>query len=181
MILLPPPPPVRDHEPTHLVKATGAIEIRPKDGGDLSLAARRLFSHLLAHAYPRLRDAWPKAREAADQARRQMRDASNLPEQQEQAARRAMLRVLSDVAEHQVSAVQIRRFAAEARQGTEDVNNTRLRDALQKLQTLLVEFNYLQSDGTVWESMTLLGPSRIARDGTLTYTFHPALLEKLIG
>jgi plasmid replication initiation protein len=79
-----------------------------------------------------------------------------------------------------VSAVQIRRFAAEARQGTEDVNNTRLRDALQKLQTLLVEFNYLQSDGTVWESMTLLGPSRIARDGTLTYTFHPALLEKLI-
>ncbi len=123
--------------PLTLVKATGAVEI--KADADLTLADRRLFNHLLAHAYENL----------------------------------------GKVESHSIELASIRRFAAEVRDGTADVNNTRLKASIETLQKVLCQFNYLRSDGTAgWESSQLLGPCRI-EGGTLTYTFHSWVSERL--
>ncbi|WP_165772029.1 replication initiation protein [Niveispirillum lacus] len=123
--------------PLTLVKATGAVEI--KADADLTLADRRLFNHLLAHAYENL----------------------------------------GKVESHSIELASIRRFAAEVREGTADVNNTRLKASIETLQKVLCQFNYLKSDGTAgWESAQLLGPCRI-EGGTLTYTFHSWVSERL--
>lgn len=123
--------------PLTLVKATGAVEI--KADADLTLADRRLFNHLLAHAYENL----------------------------------------GKVESHSIELASIRRFAAEVREGTADVNNTRLKASIETLQKVLCQFNYLKSDGTAgWESSQLLGPCRI-EGGTLTYTFHSWVSERL--
>ena len=53
-------------KPLHLIKATGAVEIKANE--DLPLSARRLFDHLLAHAYPRMKEIWDKAQKAGDLA-----------------------------------------------------------------------------------------------------------------
>ncbi|MFM2043997.1 MAG: hypothetical protein RLY86_2573 [Pseudomonadota bacterium] len=129
-------PPTRK-TPLTLVKATGAVEI--KADADLSLADRRLFNHLLAHAYENL----------------------------------------GRVESHTIDLASIRRFAAEVRDGVPDVNNTRLKASIETLQKVLCQFNYLRSDGTQgWESSQLLGPCRI-EEGTLTYTFHTWVAERL--
>ena len=123
--------------PLTLVKATGAVEI--KADADLTLADRRLFNHLLAHAYESL----------------------------------------GKVESHAIELASIRRFAAEVRDGTADVNNTRLKASIETLQKVLCQFNYLRSDGTPgWESAQLLGPCRI-EGGVLTYTFHSWVSERL--
>ncbi|MQP68111.1 RepB family plasmid replication initiator protein [Niveispirillum sp. SYP-B3756] len=123
--------------PLTLVKATGAVEI--KADADLTLADRRLFNHLLAHAYESL----------------------------------------GTVESHAIELASIRRFAAEVRDGTADVNNTRLKASIETLQKVLCQFNYLRSDGTAgWESAQLLGPCRI-EGGVLTYTFHSWVSERL--
>lgn len=123
--------------PLTLVKATGAVEI--KADADLTLADRRLFNHLLAHAYESL----------------------------------------GKVESHAIELASIRRFAAEVRDGTADVNNTRLKASIETLQKVLCQFNYLRSDGTAgWESAQLLGPCRI-EGGVLTYTFHSWVSERL--
>ncbi|MGQ3050059.1 replication initiation protein [Niveispirillum sp.] len=131
------PAPQARKTPLTLVKATGAVEI--KADADLSLADRRLFNHLLAHAYENL----------------------------------------GKVESHSIELASIRRFAAEVRDGTADVNNTRLKSSIETLQKVLCQFNYLRSDGTPgWESAQLLGPCRI-EGGTLTYTFHSWVSERL--
>lgn len=131
------PAPQAKKTPLTLVKATGAVEI--KADADLSLADRRLFNHLLAHAYESL----------------------------------------GKVESHAIELASIRRFAAEVRDGTADVNNTRLKASIETLQKVLCQFNYLRSDGTPgWESAQLLGPCRI-EGGTLTYTFHSWVSERL--
>lgn len=131
------PPAPRTKTPLTLVKATGAVEI--KADADLSLADRRLFNHLLAHAYE----------------------------------------TLGKVESHSIELASIRKFAAEVRDGVPDVNNTRLKASIETLQKVLCQFNYLRSDGTPgWESSQLLGPCRI-EGGTLTYTFHAWVSERL--
>jgi hypothetical protein len=131
------PSPQTKKPPLTLVKATGAVEI--KADADLTLADRRLFNHLLAHAYENL----------------------------------------GKVESHSIELASIRRFAAEVRDGTADVNNTRLKSSIETLQKVLCQFNYLRSDGTAgWESSQLLGPCRIEA-GTLTYTFHNWVSERL--
>ena len=164
-------------KPLHLIKATGAVEIKANE--DLPLSARRLFDHLLAHAYPRMKEVWDKAQRAGETARLQAQEAHESPIEQERTVRKAMRKALADGQEHAIPMVAIRRYAAEARDGYEDDNSYRLKAALSGLQRVLVQFDYLQSDGTKWESTQLLGPSRI-EDGVLHYSFQLPLMEKLI-
>lgn len=164
-------------KPLHLIKATGAVEIKANE--DLPLSARRLFDHLLAHAYPRMKEIWDKAQKAGDLARLQSREASESTAEQERAVSKAMRAILSEGQEHAIPLVSIRRYAAEARDGYEEDSNARLKAAVSGLQRVLVQFDYLQSDGTQWQSTQLLGPSRIA-NGVLHYSFQLPLMEKLI-
>ena len=126
--------------PTHLTKATGAVEIS-EPLGRLSLVDRRLYNFLLAFAYPNL----GKKRT------------------------------------HVVHLADIKRFAASARDGTEEADNRRLKVSVVRLQETAVQFNYLNSDGgRVWRSVQLLGESDLKEEtGKLTYTFPPGIEEKL--
>lgn len=128
--------------PAHLVKATGAVEISEPEGA-LTLADRKLFNFLLAHAYRGL---------------------------------------CKGDREHRVYLSEIRSFAAEIRDGTEEADNRRLKQSVKRLQRVLVEFNYLDSDrGRIWESSQLLGPCKtIERTGELVYTFPEQLAERLV-
>ena len=164
-------------KPLHLIKATGAVEIKANE--DLPLSARRLFDHLRAHAYPRMKEIWDKAQKAGDLARLQSKEASESSSEQERAVSKAMRAILSEGQEHAIPLVSIRRYAAEARDGYEEDSNARLKAAVSGLQRVLVQFDYLQSDGTQWQSTQLLGPSRIA-NGVLHYSFQLPLMEKLI-
>jgi len=83
---------------------------------------------------------------------------------------------------HSVQMSEIRRFAAEARDGVEDCGNRRIKESITRLQQTVVQFNYLDSmRGEVWQSSQLLGTAEIiTRTGELTYTFPHGLAEKLI-
>jgi hypothetical protein len=165
-------------KPLHLIKATGAVEIKASE--DLPLSARRLFDHLLAHAYPRMKEVWDKAQKAAATVHFHSLEASESPKEQERAVERAKRMVFAEGQEHSIPMVAIRRYAAEARDGYEEDSNSRLKAAVSALQRVLVQFDYLQSDGTQWQSTQLLGPSRITDDGILHYSFQLPLMEKLI-
>jgi hypothetical protein len=172
---------ISDRKLTHLVKATGLVEIHAK--ADLALSARRLFNHLLAAAYPRLRDGWAEAQQVAERARIEARRRSLSEQEVERAATTAARLALAPFEDHQVPLVQLRRFAAEARDGAEDENNMRLKDSIRALQEVLVEFNYLRSDGTEWMSAQLLGPCEYVNiDGQkiLSYRIQAPLIERLI-
>lgn len=127
---------------THVVKATGAVEIN-EPSGTLTLADRRLFNFLLAHSYRGLCNGEKK---------------------------------------HVMALTDVRQFAAEARGGQADVDNRRIKESIRKLQRVLVEFNYLDSErGVVWESSPLLSTCSIAdRTGNLTYQFPEAVAERLV-
>lgn len=75
----------------------------------------------------------------------------------------------------------IRAFSAEARSGTEDVDNRRIKDSIKRLQQTVVEFNSLDSDkGKTWESDPLLGGVKLVeRTGELTYSFTNRIAEHL--
>ena len=122
-------------------KSTGVIEIS-EPAGQLTLADRRLFNHLLAAAY----------------------------------------RELGKKPSHTVQMSEIRRFAAESRDGVEDAGNRRIKDSITRLQQTVVQFNYLDSmRGEVWQSSQLLGTAEIvSRTGELTYSFPHGLAEKLV-
>jgi hypothetical protein len=172
---------ISDRKLTHLVKATGLVEIHAK--ADLPLSARRLFNHLLAAAYPRLRDGWAEAQQTAERARIEAQRRSLSEQEVERAATTAARLALAPFEDHQVPLVQLRRFAAEARDGAEDENNMRLKDSIRALQEVLVEFNYLRSDGTEWMSAQLLGPCEYVNiDGqkVLSYRIQAPLIERLI-
>jgi hypothetical protein len=126
---------------TYLTKATGAIEISEPTGA-LTLADRRLFNYLLAHAYGDLGKA----------------------------------------SYHIIRFANIRGFAADARNGVEELGNRRLKESIIRLQRTIVQFNHLDSDrGAVWQSSQLLGTCKIVeRTGELNYSFPEGLAEKLI-
>jgi plasmid replication initiation protein len=77
---------------------------------------------------------------------------------------------------------EIRAFAAEARGGSEDADNRRLKESIERLQRSVVKFNFLdQSGGKVWQSSQLLGTCEMnERTGELCYTYPLGLAEKLI-
>lgn len=83
---------------------------------------------------------------------------------------------------HTVQMSEIRRFAAEARGGTPENDNRRMKDSVKRLQATVVEFNYLRSDGgRIWESSPLLSTCRIdERSGSLQYSFPSGLRERLV-
>lgn len=83
---------------------------------------------------------------------------------------------------HTVQMSEIRRFAAEARGGTPENDNRRMKDSVKRLQATVVEFNYLRSDGgRMWESSPLLSTCRIdERSGILQYSFPSGLRERLV-
>jgi plasmid replication initiation protein len=126
--------------PTHLTKATGAVEIS-EPLGQLSLVDRRLYNFLLAYAYPNLGKGRP----------------------------------------HVVHLADIKRFAASARDGTEAADNRRLKASIVRLQQIVIQFNYLKSDGSkIWRSVQLLGQSDLEEaTGELTYTFPPGIEGRL--
>ena len=111
--------------------------------GVLTLADRRLYNHLLAHAYRSLVDG---------------------------------------VRVHSLELLTIRKFAAESRGGVEEVNNRRLKESIERLQRVLVKFDYLSSDGDkIWQSSQLLGTCMLAETkGILTYEFPAGISERLI-
>lgn len=127
---------------SHLVKATGAIELS-EPAGSLTLTDRRLFNYLLASAYRSL---------------------------------------INGAHEHKVLLSAIRMFAAEVRDGTEETDNRRLKESIKRLQRVIVEFNYLDSDrGAVWQSSPLLGTcSIVQKTGELIFTFTPEVALRLI-
>lgn len=130
-------------QPTsHLVKATGAIELS-EPAGSLTLTDRRLFNYLLASAYRGLVDG---------------------------------------AHEHKVLLSAIRTFAADVRDGAEETDNRRLKESIKRLQRVIVEFNYLDSDrGAVWQSSPLLGTCSIAqKTGELIFTFTQEVALRLI-
>lgn len=126
----------------HLVKATGAIEISEPEG-TLTLSDRRLFNHLLAHAYKGL---------------------------------------ARGITKHLCRASAIRAFAAEARRGAEDRDNRRIKESISKLQRVLVQFNYLNSDQhRIWLSSPLLSTCELNETtGELEYEFTGKLAALLI-
>lgn len=128
--------------PMSLAKATGVVEVSEPEGL-LTLADRRLYNHLLAHAYRGLAEG---------------------------------------VREHSLGLSAIRKFAAESRAGIEDVNNRRLKESIERLQRVLVKFDYLGSDGDrIWQSSQLLGTCMLAESkGLLTYEFPAGVAERLI-
>jgi plasmid replication initiation protein len=82
---------------------------------------------------------------------------------------------------HTVKLSEIRRFAAEAREGVEDSGNRRLKSSITRLQQTVVQFNYLDNDrGQVWSSAQLLGTTEVYEaTGTVVYSFPRGLADRL--
>jgi plasmid replication initiation protein len=89
---------------------------------------------------------------------------------------------LGRVPYHVIRFANIRGFAADARNGVEELGNRRLKESIARLQRTIVQFNHLDSDkGAVWQSSQLLGTCKvIERTGELNYSFPEGLAEKLI-
>lgn len=90
--------------------------------------------------------------------------------------------LVDGVREHRVMLSAIRSFAAEVRDGAEEADNRRLKESIRRLQRVIVEFNYLDSDrGAIWQSSPLLGTcSIIQKTGELVFTFTPEVAGRLI-
>jgi Initiator Replication protein, WH1 len=86
------------------------------------------------------------------------------------------------ITKHLCRASTIRAFAAEARRGAEDRDNRRIKESISKLQRVLVQFNYLNSDQhRIWLSSPLLSTCELNETtGELEYEFTGKLAALLI-